>query len=229
MWIRGGYNDDAGNDLEGSGGEGALIQGGDAYGSVSNPAVLANGGVGATIKGGDIDSGFTTGAPGDALHLIAGVDVGAGGALPGKALVTTGDVEVNSGNLIAERAVIDGGNPNKTDPQVNTLAASSLVKAWARVTFAGGVPTIDAGFNVLSISGASYASGIFELNLAAAVPQATRAPIVMQTQPASHMAIDFGGSPTDSKLIFTTLDLTLANRNLTVGTHKFTVIVMGLQ
>jgi hypothetical protein len=235
-WIKGGGNDDQFNDLEGAGGDGALIEGGNAYGSSLNPAAVINAGHGATIKGGDVDSGYTTGTPGDALHLIAGIDVGSG-AIFGKALVATGEVVVNGQHTQNGPVKFTSSNVAANVAQTNQITPGLVVKAWARVSISSGTYTIVAGQNVTSVSaGASPTTGQLKVNLASPVARATRAIIAFTDIPSREVhPYDVGATlgANDSTVTFEALNIasdgTQTTLNLTTNSINFYVMIMGLQ
>jgi hypothetical protein len=217
----------------GSGGKFNAGAGGWGVEAYANSATLAAGYFGNTSTGLGIDvNSFggtavkaTAGSGGYALWGIGSAGIPAGYLNPAGNTPADWALQCARGSI-----KMSGANPALDLGFANQLAASNIVKAWAKITFSAGVATINAGFNVATaVVNVGFATGAFAITLVTAVPMATRATVALQTQPASFPpAVDFGvGS--DTQINFVALDVAAGNRNLTTGTHVFSVVVLGLQ
>jgi hypothetical protein len=224
-----------------------LAQGGNAYGNDSIAPAIANqnAGHGVVARGGATQGEFNDGRPGtgviayggDQIDLafndtIGGVGLkavagtGAGGR--GNAIEADGVIEVN------DKIRLTGSSLAASVGQTNEISPGLVVKAWARIRISSGTYTLQAGQNVTSVvAGGSPTTGQFKINLAAAIPRASRCIIVHSDVP-SHAAHAYDDTAvlgaSNTVVTFEVVDRLLTSTiNLTTNTVRLHVMILGIQ
>jgi hypothetical protein len=196
-----------GGGLSGSGG---LFQGGPGISPSSAPPqpLWYISGDGVRAYGGDGTNGAWGG------HGV----VAAGGAATGGGTKGYG-IYVSNGHI----AMADGVNPASNEGFKNTLTAKNIVKAWATVSFTGGVATLSSGFNIASV--AFNGANRIDVTLANASFVGLACAMISDEIGARLWAVDSIGSPFACRAF----DFTGAATNINVQSGKFSLVVFGAQ
>jgi len=251
IYAKGGGSGDPADNQQANSASAIVAVGGIAAGSSEIAPAIGDSDAGSGIisTGGAVQAEFNSGSPGAGVVATGGgqIDPGFGGVRGGSGVVAIGgtadggkgySVDADGDMRLNGQLEMVGADKAMTAPQTNLLTAGLLVKAWARIRIASGSYQLLGGQNIASlVAGTTPTHGQFKLNLAAAVPRATRI-VIAKADTGGHdiSPYDYAGSlgandttigfevinrPTDGSAV-TTVDL----NTQTVVAH---ILVLGLQ